>query len=91
MDQIFILISMNSTVPVHVPRPFFCWSAACDIQTRKKVCFTQVHVYFQTAFIFGCQLEKVSSHTFNVQHNESVDIRAEYVSSSTSGTFYFCI
>lgn len=41
--------------------------------------------------MFGCQLEKVSSHTFNVQHNESVDIRAEYVSSSTSGAFYFCI
>lgn len=53
------------------------------------MCFTQI--YFQNDFIFRCQINKVSSLVLSVQNNESVDLRAEYVSANTPGTFYHCI
>lgn len=50
-------------------------------------CYTQVNVQ---SIIFGCSPDRLS-HSISVTINQSLDVRAEYVSSSTSGTFYHCM
>lgn len=50
-------------------------------------CFTQVKVQ---NIIFGCSSDLLS-HSISVTINQSLDVRAEYVSTSTSGTFYHCM
>lgn len=55
------------------------------------VCYTQVTVTVQnTLIVFRCQYWP-SSETIRVTMNQSFDVRAEYVSPSTSGTFYHCL
>lgn len=55
------------------------------------VCYTQVTVTVQNTFIvFRCQYQP-SSETIRVTMNQSFYVRAEYVSPSTSGTFYHCL
>lgn len=52
------------------------------------VCNTQVTV--QNTFIFRCP-SHLSAEKISVTMNQSLDVRAEYVSPSTSGTFYHCM
>lgn len=56
--------------------------------TVTHVCATQIKI--GDGFIFVCP-STVSSQTIGVQINESMDVRAEYVSPFTSGTFYHCL
>lgn len=54
-------------------------------------CVTQINVtYGSEQFIFGCP-SHVSSTTINVRIDESVDVRAEYKSPSSQGTFFHCL
>lgn len=39
----------------------------------------------------GCPLPDFASQSLNVQFNQTVDVRGEYLSSATSGTFYHCL
>lgn len=41
--------------------------------------------------LFGCPIDSVAFNSLNVQINQSVDIRAEYVSPFTSGMFLHCL
>lgn len=52
-------------------------------------CNTQVTV--GNKFIFGCPISGFSSQTVGVQINQLVNVRVEYSSSHSSGTFYHCI
>lgn len=52
-------------------------------------CNTQIVI--AESFIMGCPLRQVSTQTLNVNINQSVDVRAEYVTQYTSGTFYHCL
>lgn len=54
-----------------------------------SVCTTPIII--NEMLLMGCSLRFVSSQTLNVNVNQSVDVRAEYVSPFTSGTFYHCI
>lgn len=54
-----------------------------------SVCNTQIVI--NEKLVMGCPLRVVSSQTLNVNINQSVHVRAEYVSPLTSGTFYHCI
>uniref|UniRef100_A0A8W8JGC7 Uncharacterized protein n=1 Tax=Magallana gigas TaxID=29159 RepID=A0A8W8JGC7_MAGGI len=54
-----------------------------------KLCDTRVSV--SPVIKFGCPLPSFSSHTLNVQINKTVNIQAEYIPPSTTGTFYHCI
>lgn len=60
--------------------------------TSKKViissCNTRVSV--SSGIIFGCPLSSVSSKTF-VKINQTVNVQAEYIPPSTTGTFYHCV
>lgn len=51
------------------------------------LCYTQVNVQ---NIIFGCSPDLLS-HLISVTINQSLDVRAEYVSPSTSATFYHCM
>lgn len=52
-------------------------------------CYTQVYVQ---NIIFRCSSDLLHvSHSISVTINQSLDVRAEYVSPSTSGTFYHCM
>lgn len=55
----------------------------------KGECRTQVIV--QNTFVFGCTKSQVSSQTFDLQINQSVNARAGYLSDFTSGNFYNCL
>lgn len=55
-------------------------------------CGTQIHVKnAKTTFVFGCPISSFSAHTLTVNINQSVDVRADYLSPSTSGMFFHCI
>lgn len=55
-------------------------------------CKTQIIVKnIQTQFIYGCEISSFITQTFNVNINQSVEVRAEYVSPYTSGTFDHCV
>lgn len=56
-------------------------------------CGTQIHVKYAkaTLFVFGCPISSFSAQTLTVNINQSVDVRADYLSPSTSGMFYHCI
>lgn len=54
-----------------------------------SVCNTQIVI--NKMFVMGCPLQYVSSQLLNVNINQPVDVRAEYSSQYTSGTFYNCI
>lgn len=61
--------------------------------TSKKViiissCNTRVSV--SSGIIFGCPLSSVSSQTF-VKINQTVNVQAEYIPPSTTGTFFHCV
>lgn len=56
-----------------------------DVQS----CNTEIKV--QNSIIFRCPINIISSQTLNVIMNQSVDVRADYVSPSTLGTFYYCL
>lgn len=45
----------------------------------------------EKTLIFGCQSKKVSSDTFEVLSSESVEVRTKDETSSTSGTFFYCL
>lgn len=62
--------------------------------SKKEIylCSTKVYVTNNEKTVsFGCQSEKVSSDTFNVLINKSVEVREKDESSSTSGTFFYCL
>nr|XP_034334176.1 uncharacterized protein LOC105334390 isoform X2 [Crassostrea gigas] len=45
----------------------------------------------QTKIIFGCEIPSFITQTLNVNINQSVEVRAEYISPYTSGTFHHCV
>lgn len=51
-------------------------------------CNTRVSV--SSDIIFGCPLS-VSSQTCSVKINQTVNVQAEYIPQSTTGTFYHCV
>lgn len=55
----------------------------------KYACNTEVVVQNKT--IFNCPTNVISSLVLNVRINQTVDVRARYVSPSTSGTFQHCM
>uniref|UniRef100_A0A8W8JGD8 Uncharacterized protein n=1 Tax=Magallana gigas TaxID=29159 RepID=A0A8W8JGD8_MAGGI len=61
--------------------------------TSKKViissCNTRVSV--SSGIIFGCPLSSVLSQTFIVKINQTVNVQAEYIPPSATGTFYHCV
>lgn len=64
------------------------------IASRKVTneCKTQIIVKnIQTQFIYGCEISSFTTQTLNVNINQSVEVRAEYISQYTSGTFSHCI
>lgn len=54
-----------------------------------NLCVTRVSV--SPGISFGCPLPSFSSYTLNVQINKTVNIQAEYIPTSTTGTFYHCV
>lgn len=60
------------------------------VMSRKVVYACNAQVNVQNTFIFGCP-SHLSSQTISVTMNQSLDVRAEYVSLYTSGTFYHCL
>lgn len=52
-------------------------------------CYTQVKV--NGSHIFGCPISRGSSATFTLESYQSLDVQAEYSSSSSPGTFYQCL
>lgn len=54
-----------------------------------QMCNTEIVV--QKSVLYGCPIPNFSSQTLTVQFNQSVEVRADYVSPSTSGTFYNCM
>lgn len=56
-----------------------------------NLCDTRVSV--SPGISFGCPLPSFSesSYTLNVQINKTVNIQAEYIPPSTTGTFYHCV
>lgn len=58
-----------------------------------KECYTRVIVKTFKSYdiIFGCPVGTFSSQTLKAQVNQSVDVRAEYISPFTSGRFYHCL
>lgn len=52
-------------------------------------CTTRVAV--ESHIIFGCPLPPGSAHRLNVNINQTVKIKAEYLSPNTSGSFYHCV
>lgn len=64
------------------------------ITTRKIAheCSTQIYVKdAYTTLRFNCPIPSFSIQTLTVQINQSVAVRAEYVSPYTPGTFYHCL
>lgn len=62
--------------------------------TRKifSVCNTEIYVKnANTTFRFGCPISSIIYQTLTVNVNQSVDVRADYNSLHTSGTFYHCM
>lgn len=61
--------------------------------TLRKViiqyCNTEINV--QNSIVFGCPIQSISSQALNVQINQSVEVRAEYILPHASGTFYHCL
>ncbi|XP_065927666.1 uncharacterized protein [Magallana gigas] len=55
----------------------------------KYTCYTEVVV--QNTSIISCPTNDMSFLLINVTINQTVDVRARYVSSSTSGTFQHCM
>lgn len=52
------------------------------------------HIYVKNAiatYKFGCPIKSFSSVRLTVNINQSVDVRADYASPSTSGIFFHCI
>lgn len=88
----YIYIDFNA-----ISRPCTCsvlpsFAGQLLITTREIVhgCITQIYVKnANTTFRFNCPIS-VSFLTLTVNINQSVDVRAEYVSPYTSGTFYHC-
>nr|XP_034334195.1 P cell-type agglutination protein map4-like isoform X2 [Crassostrea gigas] len=67
--------------------PLFAGELLVISRGRVFPCHTQV--YFQN-IIFPCSSDLLSQ-SISVTINQSLDVRAEYVSTSTSGTFYHCM
>lgn len=64
--------------------PVVWWWTACDIEeVSVQSCNTEINV--QNNIVFGCPIDRISSQTLNVQINQSVGVRAEYISPYTSG------
>lgn len=59
----------------------------------KIACGTQIHLkdFNKETFLYGCPIIYPASNTFNVKTNQTVDIRADYVTQSSPGTFYHCL
>lgn len=55
----------------------------------ETVCNTQIIIH--NNLIMGCPLPYLTSQSLNVQFNQTVDVRGEYLSSATSGTFHHCL
>lgn len=68
---------------------FVCELLVTSREVIVSVCNTQIVI--NEKLVMGCPLRVVSSQTLNVNINQSVNVRAEYVSPLTSGTFYHCI
>lgn len=60
-----------------------------SVNEDKYICNTEIKV--QNSIIFRCPRNMISSQTLNVIMNQLVDVRADYVSPYTSGTFYHCM
>lgn len=58
-------------------------------ELTKPSCYTQVKV--NGSHIFGCPISRGSSATFTLESYQSLDVQAEYSSSSSPGTFYQCL
>lgn len=56
-------------------------------------CGTQIQLkdFNNETLLFGCPILSSASNAFNVQTNQPVEIRADYVSQSSPGTFYHCL
>lgn len=52
-------------------------------------CYTQVKV--NGSHRFGCPISRGSSATFTLESYQSLDVQAEYSTSSSPGTFYQCL
>lgn len=61
--------------------------------TSKEVIisFCKTRVSVSSGIIFGCPLSSVSSQTFIVKINQTVNVQAEYIPPFTTGTFYHCV
>lgn len=58
------------------------------ISREEIVHFCNTRVTIEKDIIFGCPLSSVS---FSVKINQTVNVHAEYIPPSTSGTFYHCL
>lgn len=54
-----------------------------------QICNTEIYV--QKSVVFRCTMNKISSQVLKVNINQTVDVRADYASPYTSGTFYHCM
>lgn len=61
------------------------------IKGIEEKCNTQVMVKSKYDITFKCAPPSLSSARIDVQINQSVPVRAEYLPFSTSGTFYHCL
>lgn len=52
-------------------------------------CNTEINV--QYSIVFRCPIQSISSQALNVQINQSVEVRAEYIEPYAPGTFYYCL
>lgn len=85
----FVAISHPCTCNV---LPSFAGHLLITSREVTNVCKTQIIVKkIHTEFIYGCKIPEFISQTLYVNINQSVEVRAEYVSRYTSGTFSHCI
>lgn len=85
----FVAISHPCTCTV---LPSFAGHLLITSREVTNVCKTQIIVKkIHTEFIYGCKIPVFISQTLYVNINQSVEVRAEYLSSYTSETFSHCI
>lgn len=85
----FVAISHPCTCTV---LPLFAGQLLIASREVKYDCKTQIIVKnIHNGLIYGCEISKFTTQTLNVNINQSVEVRAEYISPYTSGTFSHCI
>lgn len=71
--------------------PSFVGELLVTMRAEVVVDMCNTEIKLQNSILFRCPMNKITAQTLDVIMNQLVDVRADYVSPSTSGTFYHCL